>query len=356
MLVEVLVALLCVYWTLSLILLRWPTLLHKKKTTAISATVVCHRGGSGEFIENTLHAFSSSVKLGCDMLEIDCQLTKDEEVVVSHDNDLTRATGVSKCISDLAFNELPQYSDQLAITFGFVDDQLHSSARQECKAEEGVSRQIPLLRTVFEQFPHTPINIDVKTDNPVLIKKISALIEEFNRVDITVWGSFSDAVNRKCQMENPRIATFVPIKRTLKIVFAYYLGLLPFLSLSDGFFEVPLVQNFGRMPNVMEYIKARAARIPAFLKCGFTDDDLLRWTIQLADFLLMSEKLVNHLRARGIQVFYWVCNTEKDYDKAFSMGRVAVVTDYPSQLMHYLGQHPEIQRGTCSSKALPSDT
>ncbi|EUB59203.1 Glycerophosphodiester phosphodiesterase domain-containing protein [Echinococcus granulosus] len=347
MLVEVLVALLCVYWTLSLILLRWPTLLHKKKTTAISATVVCHRGGSGEFIENTLHAFSSSVKLGCDMLEIDCQLTKDEEVVVSHDNDLTRATGVSKCISDLAFNELPQYSDQLAVTFGFG---------RECKAEEGVSRQIPLLRTVFEQFPHTPINIDVKTDNPVLIKKISALTEEFNRVDITVWGSFSDAVNRKCQMENPRIATFVPIKQTLKIVFAYYLGLLPFLSLSDGFFEVPLVQNFGRMPNVVEYIKARAARIPAFLKCGFTDDDLLRWIIQLADFLLMSEKLVNHLRARGIQVFYWVCNTEKDYDKAFSMGRVAVVTDYPSQLMHYLGQHPEIQRGTFSSKALPSDT
>ncbi|KAL5968623.1 Lysophospholipase D GDPD1 [Taenia solium] len=331
MLIEILVAFFCAFWTISLILLRWPALLHGKKKSAISATVVCHRGGSGEFIENTLHAFSSSVKLGCDMLELDCQLTKDEEVVVSHDNDLSRATGVNKCISDLTFNELPPYSDHLDVTFGFVDDELHSPAREffyqfpkrvflvargrECWAAEGVSRQIPLLRTVFEQFPHVPINIDVKTDNLVLIKKISALIEEFNRVDITVWGSFSDTVNQKCRLENPRIATFVPIKRTLKIVLAYYLGLLPFLPLSDGFFEVPLVQNFG---------------------------------------LLMSKSLVNHLRARGIQVFYWVCNTEKDYDRAFSMGRVAVVTDYPSQLMRYLGQHPGVQRGTFSSKAAPS--
>lgn len=119
------------------------------------------------------------------------------------------------------------------------------SPGQECKAAEGVSRQIPLLRTVFEQFPHIPINIDVKTGHPVLIRKISALIEEFNRVDITVWGSFSDSVNRECHLENPRIATFMPIKRTIKIVLAYYLGLLPFLSLSDGFFEVPLMRNFA---------------------------------------------------------------------------------------------------------------
>ena len=68
--------------------------------------------------------------------------------------------------------------------------------------------------------------------------------------------------------------------------------------------------------------------------------------------LLMSRKLVDHLRARGIQVFYWVCNTEKDFDRAFSMGRVAVVTDYPSDLLAYLRRHPEIERGTFSSKAV----
>ena len=55
---EAFVAVICIYCTLSFILLRWPLLLHKKKKSKICATAVSHRGGSGEFTENTLHAFS----------------------------------------------------------------------------------------------------------------------------------------------------------------------------------------------------------------------------------------------------------------------------------------------------------
>ncbi|VUZ39230.1 unnamed protein product [Hymenolepis diminuta] len=329
-----------VYCALSFILLRYPTLLHKKKTTEIQVTVVCHRGGSGEFVENTIHAFTSAVELGADMLEIDCQLTKDEEVVVSHDNDLSRGTGVAKHISDLNFDELPQYKDTLEVTFGFG---------RVCKAKEGVPRSIPLLRTVFERFPQVPINIDIKTDSDVLIKKVSHMIEEFSRRDITVWGSFSDEINRKCRLVNPRIATFVPIKRTIMMIAAYYVGLLPFLSLPDGFYEVPLVPLFGRMQNVADYIKSRISRIPAFLKFGYSDDDIFEFVVNFVDHCLMSRKMVDHLRARGLKVFFWVCNREEDFDRAFAMGRVAVVTDYPSELLKYLQNHSEIERPSMNS-------
>nr|NP_001187824.1 glycerophosphodiester phosphodiesterase domain-containing protein 1 [Ictalurus punctatus]ADO29168.1 glycerophosphodiester phosphodiesterase domain-containing protein 1 [Ictalurus punctatus] len=339
MLVEVLVATSVAYCTLSFVLLRWPTILHKKKQTKINAVIVCHRGGSGEFIENTVHAFKSAVGLHCDVPELDCQLTKDQQVVVSHDNDLLRGTGVAKLISELNFDELPQYSSCILVTFGFG---------QKCQADSDVSRDIPLLETVFEHFPETPINIDVKCDSDVLIKKISELVKKFRREHITVWGSFSDVVNRKCQQENPDIATFVPIRRTVAIILAYYLGLLPFLSLTDDFFEVPLMCNFGRMPNVVEYIKSCAASIPSFLKFSCTDDDIVHLAILLADYLLMSRRLVDHLRSRGMSVFFWVCNSETDFDRAFSMGKVAVVTDYPSELVSYLSKHPEIPRGAFS--------
>lgn len=47
--------------------------------------------------------FLSAVKLGTDMLELDCHLTKDEQVVVLHDSNLKRSTGINSYIADVAY-------------------------------------------------------------------------------------------------------------------------------------------------------------------------------------------------------------------------------------------------------------
>jgi glycerophosphoryl diester phosphodiesterase len=65
-----------------------------------------HRGASGHARENTLAAFRLAAELGAEMWELDTQLTRDGEVVVSHDDHLERVFGVDKRISEMTATEL----------------------------------------------------------------------------------------------------------------------------------------------------------------------------------------------------------------------------------------------------------
>lgn len=51
------------------------------------------------------------------MLELDCHLTKDLQVVVSHDHNLFRSTGLKKNIAELMYKELPLLKQRLPIDF-----------------------------------------------------------------------------------------------------------------------------------------------------------------------------------------------------------------------------------------------
>lgn len=43
----------------------------------------------------------------------------------------------------------------------------------ECFVDGGDDKNIPLLKDVFEAFPKTPINIDIKVNDDTLISKVS---------------------------------------------------------------------------------------------------------------------------------------------------------------------------------------
>uniref|UniRef100_A0A7N4PKX2 SMG8 nonsense mediated mRNA decay factor n=1 Tax=Sarcophilus harrisii TaxID=9305 RepID=A0A7N4PKX2_SARHA len=105
------------YVMTSFLLLKYPTLLHQRKKQRFLSKHISHRGGAGENLENTMAAFRHAVNMGTDMLELDCHITKDEQVVVSHDGNLKRSTGVNVNISDLKYCELPPYLGKLEVTF-----------------------------------------------------------------------------------------------------------------------------------------------------------------------------------------------------------------------------------------------
>lgn len=65
-------------------------------------TVVAHRGASAQAPENTLPAIDLGAGMKADFVEIDVQLTKDDELVVIHDTTLDRTTDVESKFPDRA--------------------------------------------------------------------------------------------------------------------------------------------------------------------------------------------------------------------------------------------------------------
>jgi glycerophosphoryl diester phosphodiesterase len=70
--------------------------------------IIAHRGFSGLYPENSLLAFQKAVELNVDGIELDVHLSRDGQVVVTHDEKLDRVAGRRDRIKDLSASELQQ--------------------------------------------------------------------------------------------------------------------------------------------------------------------------------------------------------------------------------------------------------
>lgn len=88
-----------------------PKLKENPKIKPFCGLYYAHRGlhdNKSEAPENSLAAFKKAVDNGYG-IELDVQITKDMVPVVFHDNDLKRACGVNKKISEIEYKDLAKY-------------------------------------------------------------------------------------------------------------------------------------------------------------------------------------------------------------------------------------------------------
>jgi glycerophosphoryl diester phosphodiesterase len=189
-----------------------------------------HRGGSLERTENTLSAFKNAMSQGINMLECDVHMTRDEVVIVAHDSDLLRICGVSKSITDFTYEKLPPIAKEF---------QLHFS-QQSYKQRPDEDGKFTTLRQLFETAPDRIISIDVKGQSVGLPEKVDALVREFNREEITIWGSMIHKTHMTLARLNPQVPRFFSGLECLIVYFLHYLGLLWLYPLPSDAFMVPL--------------------------------------------------------------------------------------------------------------------
>lgn len=68
--------------------------------------VTAHRGDSDACPENTLRAFASAIAVGADWIELDLYLTKDRQLVVSHDRDTGQTGDKRLSVTNSTYAEL----------------------------------------------------------------------------------------------------------------------------------------------------------------------------------------------------------------------------------------------------------
>ena len=71
--------------------------------------VVAHRGDWRNAPENSLQAFKNCIEMGVDMIEIDLKKTKDNQLILMHDNTIDRTTNGKGKASDYTLEEIRKF-------------------------------------------------------------------------------------------------------------------------------------------------------------------------------------------------------------------------------------------------------
>lgn len=132
--------------------------------------VLGHRGSPKKEIENTIPSFLQAIKDGADGVELDVRVTRDNALVVSHDNSLKRVYGVDKCVEDLTLSEIREFAPN-----------------------------IPKLSEVFDAVGPVYYDIEIKADSPL----------HFNRLVVTL---LNEEIEKRPEFkEKIMLSSFNPI-------------------------------------------------------------------------------------------------------------------------------------------------
>lgn len=112
--------------------------------------IFAHRGSKGTHPENTLAAFKEAVRVGADGIELDIHLTKDQQLVVIHDETVDRTTDGFGEINQLTLKEIKKLDAGSWFT------------------RNPVQQEIPtfneVLELLYEEQFKGVLNVEIKTD------------------------------------------------------------------------------------------------------------------------------------------------------------------------------------------------
>lgn len=170
--------------------------------------IYAHRGASGTHPENTLAAFEEASRLAIHGVELDLHLSKDDQLVVIHDETIDRTSNGVGYVKDLTLSELRAYD------FGSWFN------------EDYAGESIPTLEEVLKIFQHTThhVNIELKSDvfpYEGMGEKVLYLVEKMGMADRVVISSFDHEAIRNFKRSAPHIEVAILTMEVLVDAYDY---------------------------------------------------------------------------------------------------------------------------------------
>lgn len=235
--------------------------------------IFAHRGLSGFYPENTILAFKKCLDLNIYGIELDVQRSKDNYLVVIHDEKVDRTFKGSGYVKDMTLKELKNLNS----TFKGYEE------NKDCK--------IPTLEEVLTLFKPTEfiINIELKNNKVKyknLEKDVINLIKKFKMEKRVIISSFNLKSIKKCNKINPKIKT--------------------------GYLVSKLSYNLRLKTKIFSKLKR--------INCSAVNPD----------FILIDRKFVKKAHKKKLKVNAFTINNIFKVNELSKLGVDGIFTDYPN--------------------------
>lgn len=267
----------------------------KKALEFTSPVILAHRGGLLEAPENTNAAFTQAASLGVHGFAIDVRLTKDEEILVFHDEYVDLTTDFTGKVSDFTLTELKE-----------ADAGYHFQNEDKDYPYRGTGETLFSLRELLDQYPHLLITITMK-DSPdtyegsLMPSKLWRLIEELGAEDrVVVTSSYDEQIDRFNLYAQDRVAAGAGDTEIKKAYTAFS-------------------SQFGHLYNPQA--------------------DVFQVPTKLGIFSLGTGSFINFLSNVNVPTYFTEVNDEDTMTALLTAGAAGIITDKPSLALTVIQDH-----------------
>lgn len=255
-----------------------------------------HRGARAVRPENTLPAFQYALDQGVDVLELDMAVTKDNVVVVSHDETMNPAycegpAGATRVIREMTFAELQRWDCGAKQNPQFPKQQTIAGTR------------VPTLDAVFALAKAKRVEFNIETKMSAAHPEWTPSPEEFVQLVLAVIRKHG--LEKRIILQSFDYRTLLAMKRI-----------------------APEIRRSALFPT------GRADKDKDFVAVAREAEA----SILSPHFMTVTPAKVAAAQAAGLQVVPWTANTEAEWEKLVAAKVDAIISDDPGELIRFLKQ------------------